>query len=185
MILIVGLGNPGTKYAKTRHNLGFMVVEQLAKDLDAVWKDDKKFDVMIAKIDERLILIKPQTFMNASGFAVAKVARYYRIKPENIWLIHDDVDLPPGKLRIREGGGTGGHRGVTSVMEQLGTDIFVRFRLGVGHPREQEGGDWELDNYVLQKIPTTTAKNLVKKAVEAIQIALEKDLKKAMNRYNS
>ena len=120
MKLIVGLGNPGKKYRNTRHNIGFMVLDGLLGKLtpvgETVWQQSKKFNSLIAKIDD-IILVKPQTFMNASGIAVAKIASYYHIEPVEIWVVHDEVDLPLGKIRIRKGGGTAGHRGLESIIE--------------------------------------------------------------------
>ena len=140
MKLIVGLGNPGAKYQQTRHNLGFMVLDKLGEKLTPVektfWQESKKFNALLLKT-EKAILMKPQTFMNASGIAVAKVANFYKIKPQDIWIIHDEVDLPLGKTRIRLGGGTAGHRGIESIIKQLGHDQFIRFRLGIGHPLKE------------------------------------------------
>lgn len=188
MKLIVGLGNPGEKYARTRHNLGFMVVEALFQHLEpvkkTVWKENKKFDCLIARLGD-LILAKPQTMMNASGFAVAKLANFYKIKPEEIWVIHDDVDILLGRIKIRQGGAAAGHHGVESIIEHLGTDDFVRFRLGIGHPGR--GADTQVEKYVLREFDINEAGELkltIKKAVEAIQIALGKGLEKAMNRFN-
>jgi PTH1 family peptidyl-tRNA hydrolase len=188
MILIVGLGNPGEKYARTRHNLGFVVVDTLLQELmpveKTVWKEDKKSNGLIVKIDD-LILIKPQTMMNASGFAVSKLANFYKIKPEDIWIVHDDVDILLGRIKIRQGGAAAGHHGVESIIEHLGTDDFVRFRLGIGHPGR--GAEGNVEAYVLREFDINEAgevKLTIKKAVEAIQTALEKGLEKAMNRFN-
>lgn len=144
MKLIVGLGNPGEKYENTRHNVGFMVVEKFLKDFEPVkktlWQNEKKFKSDIALFDwqpktgesTRVILAKPQTFMNNSGMAVSLLAEYYKVPPEDIWLIYDELDLPLGSLKIRFGGAAAGHHGVESVMEHIGTDKFWRFRLGIG-----------------------------------------------------
>jgi PTH1 family peptidyl-tRNA hydrolase len=194
MILIIGLGNPGEKYEKTRHNLGFVVLDGLLQDLTKVekttWKMDKKFNSLMARIND-LILVKPQTMMNASGFSVSKLASFYKIKPENIWIVHDDVDLPLGKIKIRMGGGTAGHHGVESVIDKLGTDQFVRFRLGIGHPQKKGKleirGERAVDDYVLKEFDVNEAsevKKMIKKAIQAIKIALDKGLEKAMNRFN-
>ena len=194
MILIVGLGNPGKKYEKTRHNLGFMVLDGLLQELTPVektiWEKNNKFNSLMAKIDD-LILVKPQTFMNNSGQAVQKIARFYRIKPEDIWLVHDDVDLPLGKIKIRLDGAAAGHHGVESVIEKLGTDQFDRFRVGIGHPREKGKleirSERSVEAYVLREFDINDAsevKQMVKKAVQAINIALEKGLEKTMSRFN-
>jgi len=189
MILIVGLGNPGEKYQNTRHNLGFMVVDELARKMlpltKTKWQENKKFNSQFIIFNSQFILIKPQTMMNASGFAVAKIAAFYHIEPAEIWVIHDDVDLPLGKIKIRLGGGSGGHRGIDSIIEQLGTDKFVRFRLGIGEANR--GKDRLLEKYVLKSFTTneiSKVKQTIKKATAAIKLALDEDLEKAMNRFN-
>ena len=188
MKLIVGLGNPGEKYERTKHNLGFVVLDALLQELEPVektnWKKDQKSNSLIAKIGD-LILVKPQTMMNASGFAVSALAHFYRIKSEDIWVFHDDVDILLGRIKIRQAGGTAGHHGVNSIIKHLGTDNFVRFRLGIGHPGR--GVDAQVEKYVLREfdvIEASEVKQVVKKAVQAIQIALEKGLDSAMNRFN-
>lgn len=189
MKLIVGLGNPGEKYEDTRHNLGFVVLDALLQALTPVektaWKENRKFNSEIAKIGN-LILAKPQTFMNASGRAVFKIADFYKIKPGDIWVIHDDIDLIPGGIRIVKGRGSAGHRGVASIIKELGTTDFVRFRLGIGHPGFGSS-EKEIERYVLNSFSRgerSKAGRLVKKAVKAIEIALEEGLEKAMNQFN-
>lgn len=191
MKLIVGLGNPSEEHQNARHNLGFMVLDELLRKITpmekTVWRQEKRFNSLAAKIGDSL-LAKPQTFMNNSGFAVAKAVSYYHIEPTEIWVIHDDVDLPLRKMKIRLGGAAAGHRGVESIIEQLGTDEFIRFRLGIGHPKK--GVDFEkkvVEDYVLAEFTSkerSEAKQMVKKCVEAIQFALDKSLAKAMNRFN-
>lgn len=188
MILIVGLGNPGEKYEGTKHNLGFAVVNKLAKKILPMgkpgWGQEKKFNAETCQVSPEVILVKPQTYMNASGFSVAKLASFYKIKPQDIWIIHDDVDLALGKIKIRLGGASAGHRGVESIIGQLGTDKFVRFRLGIGHPGH--GGDEQVERYVLEGFDESQSDpaSLVKKAVKAIRIALENGLERAMNEFN-
>lgn len=190
MILIVGLGNPGEKYQNTRHNLGFMVLEALAKKLLSLeqtkWKFDKKSNSLLAVINPELVLATPQTMMNASGFAIKKLITNYLITNySNLWVVHDDVDLPLGKMRIRIGGAAAGHHGVESIIKSLGTDKFVRFRLGIGHPGR--GADAQVERYVLREFDINEAgevKKMIKKAVKAIKIGFEQGLKKAMNRFN-
>ena len=199
MKLIVGLGNLGEKYANSRHNLGFMVLDELAEKMLPLsktrWQIDKKANSQFIKVDSQLILVRPQTMMNASGFAVAKLASFYKVKPEDIWVVHDDIDLPLGKIKIRLGGAAGGHRGVESIIEQLGTDQFVRFRLGIGHPRLRpgfsgqagRGSDQLVEKYVLRRFDVNDAskvKKVIKKAVQAIKVALDDGLEKAMNQFN-
>ncbi len=189
MKLIVGLGNPGKKYEKTRHNLGFMVVDELVKKIlplaNAKWQENKKFNSQFIIHNLEFILAKPQTMMNASGYAVSSISQYLNIAISDIWVIHDDVDLPLGKIKIKLGGGAAGHHGVESIIQQLGTDKFVRFRLGIGHPGR--GSDFLVERYVLRKFDvneTSEVKQMVKKTVEAIKFALEKDIQKAMNYFN-
>lgn len=139
MKLIIGLGNPGVEYEDTRHNIGFMVVDKLAKELGnetPAWRNESKLQAMTAKVGD-ILLVKPSTFMNKSGDAVGLIVRYYKLKPSDVWIIHDDMDLPMGKIRIREKGAAAGHNGVKSIIDVLKTDQFVRFRLGIGrgsHP---------------------------------------------------
>jgi len=188
MKLIVGLGNPTEKYADTRHNLGFMVVDALAKKENLVWKIEKKFNAEIVfKKQEKnsFILVKPQTMMNASGYAVAKLASFYKIKNEDIWIIHDDIDLSLGKNKIRLGGAAAGHHGVESIINQLGNDKFIRFRLGIGHPGR--GADHLVERYVLENFnqkEKNEIKKIIKKNLQALELALQKGVTKAMNRFN-
>ncbi|MFH0864359.1 MAG: aminoacyl-tRNA hydrolase [Candidatus Gottesmanbacteria bacterium] len=198
MKLIVGLGNPGTKYESTRHNIGFIVVEELAKKLiegSVKWTEEKKFSSITCSLIPNIILVEPQTFMNGSGGPVTKLATFYKIKPQDIWIIHDDIDLPIGKLKIRFGGAAAGHHGVESITEQLGTDKFLRFRLGIGHPREKLGSEEykggrakvEVENYVLKKFDsseTSEVKHMLKQTLLAIEVAMKDGVEKAMNQFN-
>ncbi|MDP3954820.1 MAG: aminoacyl-tRNA hydrolase [bacterium] len=196
MKLIVGLGNPGEKYLNTRHNIGFMAVDKLLKDLAPVeksrWELDGKTKAETAKLGE-ILLAKPQTFMNAVGFAVAKLVNFYKVESSDLWVVHDDLDLPLGKIKIRQGGGAAGHHGLESIIEKLGTTNFVRFRLGVGRPKGHDAWEKlnikrrEVEKYVLSKFSATEEKEvgrLIKKASEAVQVALKKGLETAMNRFN-
>lgn len=189
MILIFGLGNPGEKYAKTRHNLGFMVVDELARKMlpleKTTWREDKKSNSQVLSIQSQVILVKPQTFVNASGFAVKKLITNYKLLITNLWVIHDDVDLPLGKIKIRIGGAAAGHHGVESIIQELGTDKFVRFRLGIGHPGR--GTDAQVERYVLREFDINEAGELtqmIKKCVKAIQVALVAGPEKAANQFN-
>ena len=135
------------------------------------WHKNQKFNSLIAKND-KVILAQPQTFMNASGFAVTKIANYYKIKPEDIWVIHDDVDLPLGKIRVRKGGGSAGHRGLESIIKELGKSDFVRFRLGIGYPIKKEktkiGKEKLVERYVLSEFKReekAKVKQIIRKAV--------------------
>jgi len=196
MKLIAGLGNPGGEYESSRHNIGFMVLDKLAKELGEgfiKWQKDTKHNAETIKISE-CILIKPQTYMNKSGDSIKSMVLYYKLNTDDVWVVHDDIDLPLGKIRIRNQGASGGHNGVDSIINSLGTDKFVRFRLGVG--RGKELVDRETDkkyrhkfiiNYVLSKFRQNEAgeyKKLIKNSVEAVRIALTEGLDKAINRFN-
>lgn len=183
MILIIGLGNPGEKYENTRHNIGFMVVDELARKLlplgKTKWQFDQKFNSLVVSSKSKVILAKPQTMMNASGFAVSKLKRFYK---SDLWVIHDDLDLPLGKVKIVVGHGSAGHHGIDSIVEHLGTTEFVRFRVGIGHPRKATQENIrraEVIEYVLKDFSgkeAVEAKKVVKKTVKAIILALEKGL---------
>ena len=149
MKLIVGLGNPGREYAATRHNAGAWWVARLADQLGVTLKADAKFHGLCARIgraESEAWLLNPQTYMNASGRAVAALCRFYRIQPEQILVVHDELDLPPGVSRLKLDGGLGGHNGLKDIVAQLGTREFWRLRIGIGHPGEKHA----VVNYVLQ-----------------------------------
>lgn len=199
MKLIVGLGNPGDKYVFTRHNIGFMVVDRLVKDKLSLheslkaWKKEKKFLSEVCKTDH-FIAIKPQTYMNLAGLAVVKTANFYKINSSDIWVVHDDIDLPLGKIRIRQGGASAGHHGIDSIIKNIKSDNFVRFRLGIGRGKldkpRGEGHNLhrhEVEKFVVSKFRDNEGgdvKKLIKNAVEALEIALDKSIEKAMNRFN-
>jgi PTH1 family peptidyl-tRNA hydrolase len=167
MILIVGLGNPGKKYQKTRHNIGFQVIDNLR--------------LLPLK---RVILAKPKSFMNLSGKAVKRLIENYKLKIENLIIVHDDIDLPLGKIRIVKNRGSAGHKGVGSIMKELGTKNFVRFRIGI-HPRT--GKPKNPERFVLQKFnkeEEKIVKEVIKKTTEAIGFSLKQGLEKAMSEYN-
>jgi PTH1 family peptidyl-tRNA hydrolase len=215
MILIVGLGNPGEKYEQTRHNFGFMAVQKFLDDYESakqnLLSNNEKVKSLVAQIDwqpkegaaKKVLLALPQTYMNNSGMGVKLVADYYKIDPSDIWVIHDELDLPVGAMRIRFGGAAAGHHGVESIIDSLGTDKFWRFRLGIGqsHPhtgREVREGEHtekiskqrlgNVEQYVLSPFSQedhNKARELLKHASAAMQYALEKDLEAAMNRYNT
>jgi PTH1 family peptidyl-tRNA hydrolase len=158
MKLIVGLGNPGAKYAQTRHNLGFMVLDHIAEHLEA--KFEVKFDSLVAKanaMNQDLVLAKPQTMMNLSGRAIQRIAAFYKIEPGDIWVIHDDIDLGFGKLRVRQGGSSGGHNGLKSIIEQIG-DGFARFKIGVANNQLRQPIDPE--HFVLQSFADDESNHL-------------------------
>lgn len=150
--LIVGLGNPGTEYADTRHNAGFRFIEALLADSNTTLRNERQFSARLGRIqvaERELWLMMPTTFMNHSGEAVANFARYYKMLPEHILVVHDELDLPVGAVRLKLGGGDGGHNGVHDIALQLGSPEFVRLRLGIGRP--SPGAD--AISYVLKKLP--------------------------------
>jgi len=163
--LIVGLGNPGSEYADTRHNLGFWFVDRLAADLKVTLAPQSKFHGHVGRHDN-LWLLKPATFMNRSGLAVLSLACFYKILPDEILVIHDDLDLPPGAIRVKQGGGNGGHNGLKDIQAHLGYPDFWRLRLGIGHPGERD----EVINFVL-KPPRREERELIDPAIERCLLA--------------
>ena len=148
--LIVGLGNPGADYVDTRHNTGFWLIDLIAADRSLNFRFEKRYNAEECKFkagDKDIFLLKPQTFMNRSGQAVAALVRYYKIKPEQILVLHDELDLPPGTNRIKQAGGHGGHNGLRDIVNHLDSREFFRIRVGIGHP----GDASQVVNYVLHK----------------------------------
>lgn len=186
MKLIVGLGNPGREYAATRHNIGFMVVDRLAHKLGLA-VEKKKFNALLGQgqiRSERVLLAKPQTYMNLSGEAVTALLNWYKLEPADLIVVFDDMDLPPGKLRIRLEGSSGGHKGMESIILALGTDGFPRLRIGVGRPETPE---FDSANYVLSRLTAGDVKifeEAVNLAVDAICCLVGEGLETAMNEYN-
>ncbi len=182
MKLIIGLGNPGKEYEKTRHNAGFLALDALAKKLDLTWSHDAKRNADITKgsIDgTRVILAKPTTFMNLSGDAVQALASYNKVKPDDILIVHDDMDFPPEKMAFKKGGGHSGHKGLASAIDRMGTNDLARLRIGIGHPTKQSTEDW-----VLGKISKETLK-AVNRAPDAMRDWVTQGLVKTMNTWNS
>ena len=160
--IIVGLGNPGADYVDTRHNAGFWLIDQIAADQGTSFRFEKRYnaDECKFKVESRdVFLLKPMTFMNRSGQAVSALARYYKIKPEQILVIHDELDLPPGTNRIKQAGGHGGHNGLRDIVNHLGSRDFFRVRVGIGHP----GDASQVINYVLHK-PSVADLNAIEAA---------------------
>ena len=168
--LIVGLGNPGREYETTRHNVGFRWVDELARLQNLSFKNETKFHGLAARGQlhgREMLLLKPQTFMNASGRAVGALAQFYKIAPAEILVVHDDLDLPPGVARLKLGGGHGGHNGLKDIIAHLGTRDFWRLRLGIGHPGERA----EVVNFVLND-PRKEEWALIEQAVQrALEIS--------------
>jgi len=183
--LIVGLGNPGREYRDTRHNVGFMAVDHFCEMQDARL-GKVKFKAIIGETrigQAKVILAKPQTFMNLSGNAVASIVRFYKIPLGNILVVHDDLDLPFATVRLRPGGGAGGQKGLKSTIERLGTQQFPRMRIGIGRPP----GQMDAAAYVLQKFGRADQEELdfiLRRAGEAMEVFVNEGLDKAMNQYN-
>jgi PTH1 family peptidyl-tRNA hydrolase len=183
--LIVGLGNPGREYRENRHNIGFMLIDRLAVELNVRFtRLQSKALVATANYNEcKIILAKPQTFMNLSGQSVQGLVRFYKLPLTNLLVAHDDLDLPPGTIRIRPDGGSAGQKGMESIIERLGTDEFPRLRLGIGRPP----GRMEAPDYVLQDFPAgemTVISETLNLAVEAALTFVNEGLDVAMNRFN-
>ena len=185
--LIVGLGNPGTKYETTRHNAGFLCVTKIEDEFGFKVKK-LKFHSLIGdtKIgNHKVLVMKPQTMMNNSGIAVKECADFYKIPPENIIVIFDDISLEPGKLRIKRKGSAGGHNGIKSIIAHLGTECFPRIKLGVGakpHP-DYDLADWVLANIPKKDIPAM--RDAIDCACEALPLIINGDMEGAMSKYNS
>lgn len=187
MKLIVGLGNPGEKYEGTRHNLGFMVLDEyVRKNLESssVWKNEEKFKAEILQVNNGLWLAKPQTHMNGSGFSVAKLANYFKIPSENVIVIHDDLDILLGKIKIREGGSAAGHHGVESIIQELKDDKFIRVRLGIGslHAKQPDAERFVLETFGTDEKART--KQMIRHAVVALELLLDQGMEAAQNQYN-
>jgi PTH1 family peptidyl-tRNA hydrolase len=183
--LIVGLGNPGKKYRKSRHNAGFMVIESLS-DLHEVSLNQTLFDSAVGKgkiNQEAVILAKPQTYMNLSGISVRKLTDYFRIGSDDLIVVHDDLDLPFQTIRLKKGGGHGGHKGLLSLIDHLGESDFIRVRFGIGKPERKS----MVEGYVLEPFSSEEADSLpelIQKAAEALTEILTLGIQTAMGKYN-
>ena len=184
--IIVGLGNPGAEYARTRHNAGFLVVDRLGELWKANWKAERKFEAIVARTAEvgaGVLLSKPQTFMNASGESVGPFATFYRVPPKRCLVVVDDADLPFGQIRMRPGGSSGGHHGLESIEAHLGTQEFPRLRVGIG----RQDGAREITGYVLGKFSQAESELLEQVLVRATSQAgcwVREGIQKAMNQFN-
>jgi len=183
-LLVVGLGNPGREYVRNRHNVGHMVVDELARRHAGSWKS--KFSGQLADVridDHKVTLLKPETYMNDSGRSVKAAAQFYKLEPDAILVIHDESDLEPGRLQARRGGGLAGHNGLRSVAQHLGTPDFLRLRVGVGRPGRGDRRD--LADYVLSDFePHEDAEALVRRAAEAVETLDTEGLESAQRRFN-
>lgn len=186
MLFIIGLGNPGTKFNGTRHNIGFEVIERLAYDYH-IKLDRKKHKAFVGQgviKGEKVVLMKPQTYMNLSGEAIADVLGFYKETSDRIIVVYDDTSLDVGKLRIRERGSAGGHNGIKNIIAHMKTQEFIRIKVGVG---EKPPG-WDLADYVLSRFDELEIKTIqasIKMSAEAVTMILDAGVEKAMNHYNS
>ncbi|MDY6979639.1 MAG: aminoacyl-tRNA hydrolase [Pseudomonadota bacterium] len=183
MKLIAGLGNPGPEYEDTPHNAGFWFVDEVARQYHAVFKSEKKFHGEVAKFTlggQDIWLLKPDTYMNLSGQAVQALANFFKIGKENILVAHDDLDLPPGTVRLKEGGGHGGHNGLRDIISKMGGNGFQRLRIGIGHPGDKN----RVTSHVLKKAAKDdriAIDNGIDAALKVLPEVLEGELSKAMN----
>lgn len=200
MKIIVGLGNPGEKYIGTRHNIGFETLDYLLKKYEPLkessWDNNKKTKSLIKKIIVKKIptlLAQPQTYMNNSGMAVKLLLEYFKVEPENLIVIHDELDLPLGKLQIRFGGGSAGHNGIESIINSIKTDKFLRIRMGIGKPTRIDGNKFEpknphsVDQFVLQPFANgqrQEVRTMIKHVQKNLELLLSHGVETFMSKYN-
>ena len=183
-LLVAGLGNPGREYERTRHNLGWLVLDELARRHHGSWRS--KFSGSLAEVRRdglRLALLKPETYMNESGRSVGAAARFFKVEPERLLVVHDDVDLEPGRLQARAGGGLAGHNGLRSLAQDLGTQDFERLRIGVGRPGRGDPrsvSDWVLSGFA----PEDDLEGLVSRASDAVETIASQGLGAAQATFN-
>jgi len=188
-VIVVGLGNPGQRYENTRHNLGFIVVERLADAWGAA-PFRAKFQGLVSQVDhpgtgQRLVLLKPTTYMNLSGQCVQAALAFFKQAPRDLVVVHDELDLPLGRLALKSGGGSAGHNGLKSITQSLGSPDYVRMRLGIGRPGPDYRGD--ISDFVLEAVPPSeepACENMLVKATEALELLVNQGLDVAMNRTN-
>jgi PTH1 family peptidyl-tRNA hydrolase len=183
--LIVGLGNPGPKYLWTRHNVGFMVIDRLSS-LSGISVSRKNFSGLSGEgsyAGSRLLLLKPQTFMNLSGRSVAEVVRFHKLSLQDLVVIHDDLDVPFGRLKLKEGGGHAGHNGLRSLVQELGGNDFIRLRIGIGRPVHGDVVNYVLTNFSADEMPDLPA--ILDGATDGLDLLLREGLARAMSQFNN
>jgi PTH1 family peptidyl-tRNA hydrolase len=189
--LIVGLGNPGKKYESTRHNAGFWLVERLAAQHRLTLKKEPKFHALVAKLDTasgHAWLLLPQTWMNESGSAVGALAQFHKIGPDQILVAHDELDLPPGGVKIKQGGGHAGHNGLRDIIEKLGAPDLWRMRIGIGHPRDAAASEQEVVDFVLHppgKDDRTLIDAVIERGVAVFDLILADNMAAAMHKLHT
>lgn len=185
--LIAGLGNPGNQYAETRHNAGFRFLDAVVRRFGATLKHENRFHGDVGKVmiaGHPVWLIKPQTFMNLSGDGVTTLSRFYKIDPEEILVAHDELDIPPGEVRLKQGGGHGGHNGLRDIHNKLGSREYMRLRIGIGHP----GNAKQVSGYVLKKAPAdeqALTDAAIQAAADEVENIVNGDYQKVMNRLHT
>jgi peptidyl-tRNA hydrolase, PTH1 family len=183
-LLVAGLGNPGREYERTRHNVGWLVVDELARRHGGSWRSKFSGSLADVRVDgSKLALLKPETYMNESGRSVAAATRFFKVPAESLLVVHDDVDLEPGRLQARRGGGLAGHNGLRSLAQHLGTQDFLRLRIGVGRPGRGDPRpvkDWVLSPFA----PEEDADALVARAADAVETIVRDGLEAAQQRFN-
>jgi PTH1 family peptidyl-tRNA hydrolase len=183
-ILIVGLGNPGSKYLWTRHNAGFMVLDRFCQNA-GIAVTRKSFSGLYGEGDvqgERLLFLKPQTFMNLSGRSVVQVLNFHKLSIQNLIVIHDDLDIPYGRVKLKEGGGHAGHNGLRSLLQELGSGQFLRVRIGIGRPLHEDPADYVLSNFSKEEL--SVLPRLLEGAVDLLQLIIAEGVPKAMSFFN-
>lgn len=184
MKLVVGLGNVGEPYSNTRHNIGFMAIDAILKNFNlSIENNNFNGDCAVTTInDQKIIFVKPTTLMNLSGNCVSQIVKFYKIEPEDIIIIHDDLDLKPGQFKIRTSGSAGGHNGIKDIISKLGSDKFVRFKIGIGRPKQES-----IINYVLGKLTKEeieTVKFPIAKSIEFVKLSLNGPINAAISKIN-
>ena len=183
-VLVVGLGNPGPQYAKTRHNVGFQCVEMLAESYGWTFSKQQSNALLASGVrgDAKITLVKPMTYMNLSGRSVAPIAHFYKVDPKDILVICDDLDLPLGRLRVRSEGSSAGQKGVESIIQSLGTDAFPRLRIGIGRPSHNDAVNYVLGRF--NEDDAVTFARVLDRAVDAVNVFVERGVDVAMNEFN-
>jgi len=186
--MVVGLGNPGLQYEFSRHNIGFKIIDNLALNIETEFKRVKSYDSLVSRgklMNHKLILVKPQTYMNLSGKSVSKIVSYYRISFPDLLIVYDDLNLELGQIRIRKRGSAGGHKGVESIIQYLNSEDIPRFRIGIGKPSINSNFDYA--SYVLSNFNNNEKDKIsevIQLSTEAIKTVIEDGLEKAMRKYN-
>lgn len=186
--MVVGLGNPGLQYEFSRHNIGFRIIDNLAREIETEFKRVKSYDSLVSRgklMNHKLILVKPQTYMNLSGKSVSKIVSYYRISFQDLLIVYDDLNLELGQIRIRKRGSAGGHKGVESIIQYLNSEDIPRLRIGIGKPSINSNFDYA--SYVLSNFNNNEKDKIsevIQLSTEAIKTVIEDSLEKAMRKYN-